>query len=637
MRNHTTKLRRQSEINYFRERSSNANVSEFWKTFKPYLSGKGFSRNDNIILKENGTVITKPKEVCRTFMSYYENVADDIGSPDNFGEEITTDSIFKATDKHSNHPSIKKIEALFPLPDPFEFKEVTTNDVIKSLKRVNVKKSKGYDNISPFFLKIAAYELAGPITCIVNLCITKGIYPDVYKKNEVTPVYKAKDSFNKANYRPVSCSVSVSKIIEYQFTSQINSHFEKYFNEKLSAYRQGTGCEHVIINIVEDWKKALDNDKIVGSLLMDLSKAFDCLPHQLLIAKLKAYGFNLNACKLLASYLSNRKQRVKYYGVTSDWSLTKKGIPQGSVLGPLMYNVFVNDLLFDINESIYNYADDNTIAVIGNNMSDVLGRLESAATKCIDWFTINMMRANPEKFQLIILNKHNEVGNVKINVNGCSLQPVNAVKLLGIHINVKLDFSEHVDMLCKKASRNLKVLLKLSKKVQDEKDRFTLIESFVMSCFTYCPIVWHFCNKSLSTRMEKLYERGIRFASKDYCSSFIELLKRSDRSTFSLIRLKKILIFVYNCVNKVYADYLNEMYKLKNNEYSMRDHMIVNVPRFETIRFGKMSLKYSGAKLFNSVPVSFKESEGVIDLKRKLEIWKCHEISCTKCNDFIYH
>jgi hypothetical protein len=175
-----------------------------------------------------------------------------------------------------------------------------------------------------------------------------------------------------------------------------------------------------------------------------------------------------------------------------------------------MYNVFVNDLLFDINESIYNYADDNTIAVIGSNMSDVLGWLESAATKCIDWFTIHMMRANPEKFQLIILNKNNEAWNVKINVNGCSLQPVNAVKLLGIHIDVKLDFSEHADMLCKKASRNLKVLLKLSKKVQNERDRFILIESFVMSCFTYCPIVWHFCNKSLSTRMEKLYESGIR-------------------------------------------------------------------------------------------------------------------------------
>ena len=179
------------------------------------------------------------------------------------------------------------------------------------------------------------------------------------------------------------------------------------------------------------------------------------------------------------------------------------------------------------------------------------------------------------------------------------------------------------------------MLLRLSKRIIDSKDRFTLVDSFLMSCFNYCPIVWHFCNKLLTWKLEKLYERGLRFATKDYDSDYTELLKTNDKCTFSLIRLKKIMIFVYDCVNNIHADYLNKMYKLKNNEYSMRDNMIVNVPRFNTVRFGKMSLRYSGAKLWNSVPIILKEPCN--NFKEKLGKWKCENKMCTKCADFIFH
>ena len=637
MRNLATKLRRQSEINYFRERSMNVNVTDFWKTFKPYLSSKSNGMNDNIILKENDQVITKPEEVCKVFKSYYESIAENIGAPDNFESDVNSESILSAVNIHSNHPSIKCINSLFPSPNTFEFSKVTPDEVLKSMKRVNVKKAKGYDNVSPYFIKIAAYQLATPVSQIVNMCITESTYPDVYKMNEITPIYKSKDTFNKANYRPVSCSVSISKIIEYHFASQLRCHFDNYFHDKLCAYRTGTGCEHVIVNIIEDLKKALDDDMIVGTLLMDLSKAFDCLPHKLLVAKLNAYGLNVSACRLIASYLANRKQRVKYYGMTSDWSISKKGIPQGSVLGPLMYNVFVNDLLYAITENIYNYADDNTIAVIGTNLPDVLHRLESTTRECIDWFVNNMMKANPEKFQLIIFNRKTEFNDITLNVNGICLENVKSVKLLGIHINVRLDFSEHIEMLCKKASRNLKVLLRLSKQLKDSPDRFMVVETFLMSCFNYCPIVWHFCNKSLSLRMEKLYERGIRFATKDYVSEYTDLLNKNEKCTFMLTRLKKISIFVYNCVQNLYAKHFNQMYSIKNNEYAMRDNMVVNIPKFKTIRFGKMSLNYSGSKLWNSLPVNYKECQDISKFKVKLNCWKCSEKHCMKCADFMFH
>ena len=137
--------------------------------------------------------------------------------------------------------------------------------------------------------------------------------------------------------------------------------------------------------------------------------------------------------------------------------------------------------------------------------------------------------------------------------------------------------------------------------------------------------------------MEKLYERGIRFATKDYVSEYTDLLNKNEKCTFMLTRLKKISIFVYNCVQNLYAKHFNQMYSIKNNEYAMRDNMVVNIPKFKTIRFGKMSLNYSGSKLWNSLPVNYKECQDISKVKVKLNCWKCSEKHCMKCADFMFH
>ncbi len=132
---------------------------------------------------------------------------------------------------------------------------------------------------------------------------------------------------SKENYRPVSCLTTISKLIEYEMNSQMVNHAKTFFSDKLSAFRKGVGCEQVIMNVTEQWKNAMDNDQIVGTILMDLSKAFDCLPHQLFISKLDAYGYSQNACMLVA-----RKQRVKHYGNKSEWTIMKKGFLKAASL-----------------------------------------------------------------------------------------------------------------------------------------------------------------------------------------------------------------------------------------------------------------------------------------------------------------
>ena len=141
--------------------------------------------------------------------------------------------------------------------------------------------------------------------------------------SETSPLFKAKDKHNKCNYRPVSCPTAISKVIEKEISSQVSNYFEDLFHVKFSAYRQGIGCEQVLINVIEDWKYALDCDKAVCTLLMDLSKAFDSLPHKLLISKLHAYGLTQQSCGFLASNLYSRKQRIKYYGYKSEWFYVK--------------------------------------------------------------------------------------------------------------------------------------------------------------------------------------------------------------------------------------------------------------------------------------------------------------------------
>jgi len=638
MRNHVNALRRKSEMTYFRERSSKYDSAKnFWQTFVPFLSNKGGRRNDTITLKEGDKIITKPEEICDIFNNFYETIVDDIGIADNF-ESVDHCTVTVASHEHSSHHSIKTIRNLGPILDSFRFKKVSCDEVYKEMKKINVKKAVGYDNVSPFFLKVAARELAFPLTNVINSCITHSMYPDVYKRNEVSPIYKAKDSSNKCNYRPVSCCVAVSKIIERLLSKQIDQYFEAYFHNKLSAYRQGSGCENVLVNVIEDWKHALDNNNIVASLLMDLSKAFDCLPHRLLVAKLRAYGFSIDACTLIASYLSSRKQRIKYHGVKSKWSVITKGVPQGSVLGPLIYNIFINDLLYDVQEHFYNYADDNTITVIGDNIDNVLDRLSHTASKCTAWFFSNMMKANPEKFQLIVLNKNKMVSDsLSIEVNGCVIKPVKCVKLLGLQIDVNLSFTEHVTSLCKKASRNLKILLRMSKKLPEIKDRMALMESFLLSCFMYCPIVWNYCNMTLTLRIEKLYKRGIRFVANDYDTEYATLLQQNDRCTLALMRLKQLAVFVYKCYNNMFAEHLNALVSRKNNAYSMRDENSAEIVRFQTVKFGKMSIKYTGAKVWNSLPIEWRVSPDVLTFKDYLKRWKCSNIQCDKCRDFLWH
>ena len=233
--------------------------------------------------------------------------------------------------------------------------------------------------------------------------------------------------------------------------------------------------------MLEDFKKFVNDGNEFGALLTDLSKAFDCIDHKLLIAKLFWYGVAPTAFNLIHAYLTNRTQRIKINNSFSRRSGIKYGVPQGSVLGPLLFNI---DLIGCQDSNIANYADDKTPYACGENTRVVISELQSVAFRLFKWFENNHMKANPGKSHILLSNKKTE----KVNIDDFVLTSSVAEKLLGITLDYELKFEKHITDICNKASQKIHVLSRITSYMSLNKRRL-LIKTFVESQFNYCPLI----------------------------------------------------------------------------------------------------------------------------------------------------
>ena len=184
---------------------------------------------------------------------------------------------------------------------------------------------------------------------------------------------------------------------------QIYSYFQKYFSPSLFGFRKGYNTQHCLMILIESWKKAIDNNKKAGAVLTDLSKAFDSLNHELLLAKLEAYGFDELSLNFVHSYLADRKQRTKVNNAVSSWAKIDSGVPQGSILGPLLFNIYMNDIFwFTTDVNIANYADDSTPYTTSNDIETLLDILQKNTEILMQWFNENYMKSNNDKCHLVI-------------------------------------------------------------------------------------------------------------------------------------------------------------------------------------------------------------------------------------------
>ena len=348
------------------------------------------------------------------------------------------------------------------------------------------------------------------------------------------------------------------------------------------------------------------------------------------MAKLKAYGVCGKSCALIWSYLSGRKQRVRVGSSTSEWLLLKKGVPQGSVLGPVLFNLFINDLYAAINTcDLYNYADDRTISVCCDSKQQVIDTLMTKSTIAMKWFEANMMQANPGKFQAIILKEPSD-SRTTLTVGNTIITTDESVKLLGVHLDRHLDFNKQIKERCRKAACQLNVLQRLARHL-DQDGRMAIFRAFIMSHFNYCPLGWHFCGATNTKKLERIQFRALRFVFLDFECDYETLLDRAGLPTLELSRKRAILIDVYKNVMHQSPAFLWNSYKPKLINYSLRNANTLCIPRSKTTRYGLQSLTTCGVKLWSFLPNNHKSCTNLSRFKSAIETWQDRPCKCKMC------
>lgn len=623
-RNKVTTIKRESIQSYFDKKCNapNQNGKSFWETVKPFFSNKMNNKNGTINLFEGGKICTETQDICNIFNDYFINVVNNI---------TTNTSITSDFHCLKNHISVLKISESFPSPNKFYFTPVTEKAILSKLKKLNPKKAAGCDSIPSKLIKMAAQPISQHLTKLVNCSIEKSHFPEPLKLANVSPVFKKSDNLKKENFRPVSVLTVISKIYEGVMADQLCIHFKEILSVWLSAYRKRYSTNNVLLQFVEILRRSMDKDEHVGCILMDLSKAFDCLDHNLLLAKMEVYGVDAPSCKLIRSYLSNRKQRVKIHETFSPWKELKYGVPQGSVLGPLLFNIFLNDLFlfFDKDITLINYADDNTIVCSNKDKNVMKCKLQSASLTSINWFTENGMTANPDKFQAIYLKRNNKT-HINFDIDNMSLVPDDTVKLLGIYLDDNLSFDYHTTHVCNKAAKQINAIRRLSK-VLDVETKLKIYNSFIQSNFNYCSIVYNTFSKTQAQKLEKLNERALRFVYNDFSSSYVALLGKMSKTSLVLSNIKHVAEQVYKVIHNLSPPISPQFFKLHETHYTLRNDERLVLPTFKTKSYGKLSFNYMGAFIWNSLPNDIKLSKTFEEFKNKLKKWTGPNCKCGVC------
>ena len=346
-RNKVTSLKRKGLKAFCMEASTNTrHHGEFWNKLRSLLPSKG-KKQSKILLIDNERVITDSLSVAETFNNYFCEVA-------------RSDGDCKEMVEFVDHPSVKVI-AEKTRDNCFNLVPVDVSYIRKILDSLHPRKAVGCDKISQRLLRLSSPVIAEPITRLINYFITNRQWPIVWKSSDVVPVFKKESATDKTCYRPVSVLTAFSKLYEKVLFDQIYEAFYWRLSPNLSGFLKGHSCCTALLKLTEDWRAYLDRGEAFAAVTIDLSKAFDSVCHPLLLAKLKAYGFTYDALEIMTAYLIGRRPRVRLEGVNPTWRTIKTGVPQGSLLGPLLFNMYVNDLNYFITDtSLRLHADDTT-------------------------------------------------------------------------------------------------------------------------------------------------------------------------------------------------------------------------------------------------------------------------------------
>ena len=536
--------------------------------------------------------------------------------------------------KYRNHPSINTIRQYcsaqrFP---SFYFSAVDKNAVRKEIRKLSNKKATQDTDIPVKILKGNEEFFAEQIYLQFNEGIFVSKYPSNFKFANITPAFKQGSRNLKDNYRPISILPVVSKIFEKLMCKQLSTHFENIFSKFQCGFRKNFGTQHCLLLMIDKWKKAVDKNKVFGAILTDLSKAFDCICHDLLIAKLHAYGLSLPALKMIQDYLMNRKQRTKIGSSYSSWEEIVSGVPQGSILGPLLFNIFLCDLFLEHEGYFFsNYADDTTPYVVANNTTEVVENLTNITQKLFTWFANNHMKANPSKCHLLLSTQE----EANIQIANTTIKNSKSQKLLGVVLDNKLKFDIHVGNICQKANRKLNALARLTNYMELPKRRL-LLNAFFKAQFNYCPVVWMFHSRSLNNKINRLHERCLRIIYNDKHSNFDVLLEKDNSVSIHHNNIHSLAIEMYKVANGISPEIMKDVFQIRNiSHYNLRYAPTFVTENIHCVYNGSESASYLGPKIWEQIPTEIKTINSLAGFKKEIRKWKPVNCPCRICKVFI--
>ena len=472
-KNKLTSIKRLSEKQYFSNllAAKKNDIKATWNILNTIINKrKPASNYPDSFQTDSGTKMTSKKEIANKFNDFFVNVGPNLAKDIRQKENI---SIHKYMDPPN-------ASSMFLTP-------VTETEILNIVNQCKSKTSADVNNLSMKITKHIIKSVVKPFNAICNLSFTSGVVPEAMKISKIVPLFKSGDKTVFTNYRPVALLPQFSKILEKLFCKRLNSFIDKnnILSENQYGFRANRSTSTALLDLLEEITKAHDENKHTIGVFIDLRKAFDTIDHDLLLEKLDNFGVRGTSNNWLNSYLKNRKQFVSLNNTSSSLSQVLCGVPQGSVLGPILFILYINDIC-NVSKllRLILFADDTNLFRSGNNVKELSCEISSELSKLDTWFAVNKLSLNVAKTNFIVFSGKKSNNDIKITINNQEIERVYSTKFLGVIIDAKLTWKEHIATIRVKLSKCLAILFKSSKILEKNALR-TLYCSLVMPYLNY--------------------------------------------------------------------------------------------------------------------------------------------------------
>lgn len=594
------------------------------------------SRPSPTTLLINDKTIDDPMEIANLFNTYYISVAEDLRSSSSSSQLNYHDIETKADDTKFTIPFM------------------TLDNVHDLFNNLDVNKATGLDGIPAYFLKISKTSTAQVILILCNLSIKTGIYPDMWKRAKLIPVYKGDSQVNRGNYRPISILAVVSKILERHVSISYSYYLNdnNIFSNCQHGFRAYHSCETSLITILESLLTTTEQGDMNGMLLIDFSKAFDLVDHLILLLKLTNYGISLAALNWFRSYLHERTQVVQIKGFLSEPKQVVTGVPQGSILGPLLFLVFINDMPSTVEASKpFLFADDSTLLARGDNEHTISYNLNLDLHHIAQWSIINNMILNLKKTKSIKIyskRKFPDTTPLMVQLDNMLIEEVKKVSLLGTTLDCNLKWDYQINLIYNTINSRL-YLFKRIRQSLPFKFRIQFYFSLIYPHLMYCCTIWGNARNELLNDLLILQKRAARLIlEQDYRAPSINLFRQLKWiPIYNIIKMRKILL-TFNSLKTSQPDDIRSLFTFRcesSSIYTRSSLTDLEIPFVKT-EIAKSKLSFSGASLFNSLPddlkiianytvISYKKNlkKFFIDLNYKVD--HVNKFSCNACKHVV--